>query len=71
MPTGTGKTVSLLSLIVAYISKSKKKLNVRASDFRSILKVDLLHEDSSGDGKDPKRDKIGILIKIRGGMWKE
>ena len=28
MPTGTGKTVSLLSLIVAYIEQAKTKLNV-------------------------------------------
>ncbi len=69
MPTGTGKTVSLLALIIAYLAtypdRIKKVCLIKKPKIFNFLSyffflVNILYENSSGNGKDFEGGKVGI-----------
>ena len=63
MPTGTGKTVSLLSLIVSYLDKDINKKVTYIKDILITFIAYLLHPNGRGNGENAIRIKISYLSK--------
>lgn len=67
MPTGTGKTVSLLALIIAYLAQKPEHVKKVTNNYSSLSEiVNLLHQNGCRDGKNIKRSQIGIGLQEEG-----
>ena len=64
MPTGTGKTVSLLALIVAYLAtypdRIKKVCFLIKYNFNFSYIANILYQNGSRNGKDFEGGKVGF-----------
>ena len=56
MPTGTGKTISLLALILSYLARYPERIK-KVFVSTHTYKVGLLYTYCCGNGKNIKRDK--------------
>jgi len=67
MPTGTGKTICILSLIVAYISAKPENVKRVTSRLKEMtFLADLLHAHSGWVREDDRRIKKTFAMSIEG-----